>query len=59
MILESTSETVIAEYIPGFKGIVPYESYFIQIGIIRIYARKQPEKKSIIKIKMKVSTSEE
>jgi hypothetical protein len=42
--------------LPGFSGLVPPLAKHMQIGLIKIYARKHPEKKSSITIKMKTLT---
>jgi len=41
---------------PVFKGVIGPSAKHFQIGMLRIYARKQPERKSVINIKIRIST---
>ena len=52
--IESTSFTVTFEPLPGYKGNIPRKCEYFQIGLLRVHARKQPEKKSNIMVRIKV-----
>ena len=41
---------------PVFKGVVGPSAKNLQIGLLKILARKQPERKSVINIKIRIST---
>ena len=52
--LHSSSQTVTFEQMPSFTGLIPPRAKHLEIGVIKIFARKKAEKKSVITLRARI-----